>query len=510
MLALVFGTFMIILDTTVVNVAFPTIRGELGADLGEAQWVISIYVLALGIAMPVSGFLGERFGLKRVYVAGLGVFVAGSVCAGFAPSLWLLVAARALQGCGGGLAQSLAAAMLFRSFPKERQGRAFGTYGIVLLVAPAAGPLLGGLLVTLDVWRLIFFINVPVGVAGVALAWLWIHDEGEPRRALRLDPLGVVTAVAGFGGVLYGAASTGVDGWSSPVVIASFAVGGVSLAAFALVELFHAAAPLLDLRLYRQRTFAVASCVGYVAVVALFGAEFLLPLYLQMLRGDTALRTGLMLLPMALTAGVTTPLAGRVYDRLGPRPLALAGFAVLSLNTWQLSKLDATTSTAWLEFLLVLRGFALGATLQSTITAALGSVARDKLPRGSSLVNATRRLVQSVGVAVLATILVSAASPASQELARHMQEEQAHAPRDTARYALCTRPPSSPSSSSPSPATIDAACRAYLEGFEHAYRLTFYLALLALALSTLLPGWPGRAKAGKPAVALTRRPAAAS
>src|SRR5512143_1583326 len=161
LISVMFGIFMVILDSTVVNVAFPALRSGFGASLADAQWVISIYVLALGITTPVSGFLADRFGIKRIYLAGLAIFTLGSLLCGLAPSLGLLIAARALQGFGGGLAQPLGAAQLYRAFPPKEQGTAFGIFGISLVVAPALGPILGGLLVDLQVWRAIFFVNVP-------------------------------------------------------------------------------------------------------------------------------------------------------------------------------------------------------------------------------------------------------------------------------------------------------------------------------------------------------------
>lgn len=171
LISVVFGVFMIILDTTVVNVAFPTVRGEFNASLSDSQWILSIYVLALGIGTPLAGFLADRFSIKRVYITGLVTFVTGSLLCGLAPNLWMLVAARALQGIGGGLAQPLATALLFTAFPTEEQGRALGYFGIVLLVAPALGPLMGGFLVDQDAWRYIFFINIPIGIVGALLSW---------------------------------------------------------------------------------------------------------------------------------------------------------------------------------------------------------------------------------------------------------------------------------------------------------------------------------------------------
>ena len=410
LVSVIFGIFMVILDTTIVNVAFQTLRSEFGASLNESQWIISIYVLSLGISTPLAGYLADRFGMKQVYLAGLSFFIVGSLLCGIAPNLTFLIAARAIQGFGGGIALPLGVALLLRTFPPSEQGAALGIFGIVTLVAPALGPILGGYLVDHNLWRTIFFINPPIGVLGIILGSLFLPNIAKERKPW-FDFWGLVTEVVGFGAVLYAASIAANKGWNSPQVITWFAVGAAGLIAFTMVELFFAKEPLLDLRLFKRRTFLNASLLGYVSVIALFGAEFLMPLYLQSLRGRTALQTGLILLPMAITGGFATIIAGRLYDKLGPRPLVAFGFTILIINTWQLSQIKADTSINWIMFLLALRGLALGSTVQTTFVTALSVVPVRQIARGSSLSNATRQVVQSIGVAVLATILASTLSP---------------------------------------------------------------------------------------------------
>src|SRR5512135_1346304 len=342
MISVMFGIFMVILDTTVVNVAFQTIRSEFNASLNDSQWIISVYVLSLGISTPLAGYLADRFGMKKVYLTGIAIFAAGSFICGIAPSLPVLIAARTLQGFGGGIALPLGSAMLLRTFPASEQGFALGVFGIVLLVAPALGPILGGFLVDQNLWRLIFFINPPIGLLGFILGSRFLPKFKDDRQP-SLDFWGLVTEIIGFGSILYAASSAANKGWSSPDVIIFLVIGVVGLAVFAFIELRVARQPLLDLRLYKNRVFLNASLLGYVSVIALFGAEFLMPLFLQTLRGKSAFETGLILLPMAITAGVSTIISGRLYDRVGPRPLVAFGFAMLIINTWQLSQIKADT-----------------------------------------------------------------------------------------------------------------------------------------------------------------------
>jgi DHA2 family multidrug resistance protein len=504
-----FGIFMIILDSTIVNIAFPTLRQKFGASLADAQWVLSIYVLALGVTTPVSGFLADRFDIKRIYLLGLGIFTAGSLLCGIAPSLGLLIAARALQGFGGGIAQPLGPAQLYRAFPPKEQGTALGIFGIALVVAPALGPILGGWLVDLQLWRAIFFVNVPIGILGVILGSRFLLDHKTGRRPL-FDPVGLVTAVLGFGAVLYAASVAERDGWAGAATLWIMGFGFAMLVAHAVFELRIAKEPLMNLRLFANRTFLNASLVGYVATIALFGAEFLMPFYLQTFRGRTALEAGLILLGVAATAAVATPLAGRLFDKVGPRSIMVVGFSILCVNTWQLARLQATTPISDIVFLLALRGLAIGLTLQTSYVTALSSVPLNMLPRGSSLLNSTRFVVQAVSVAALATILVGFVSADVKAAQRRLQDTQAAV---SARFGVCETPGSPagknlppgfagslgslpPAAAEAATATMTAglkkACDQSMQGFEAAYRVTFYASVGALLLSLFLPGWPAK------------------
>jgi len=498
LISVIFGLFMVILDTTVVNVAFQTLRTEFGASLNDSQWIISIYVMSLGISTPLSAFFANRIGMKRTYLTGLAIFILGSILSGLSPTLTTLVVARGLQGFGGGIALPLGAAILFRSFPTKEQGVALGIFGIAGLVAPALGPILGGYLVDHNLWRFIFFINPPIGLVGIFLGSRFLPAFPNDQRPT-FDWLGLITEVVGFGSVLYAASLAANTGWKAAGVLTWFVIGVAALAVFAVIELFFAKDPLLDLRLFKKRTFLNASLLGYVSVVALFGAEFLMPIYLQFLRGQSALDTGLILVPMAVSGGVATVIAGRLYDRIGPRPLVAFGFALLLINTWQLSQLRADTPIGWILFLLTLRGLAFGATVQTTYVTALSVVPLKEIANGSSLTNATRQVVQALGVAILATVLASALTPQISAL----QQQFLNAPiaAGTSSIAICSQSTdlSGNGISAGDPAThlpanvlqqLGLACQQNITGFEKAYRITFYAAILAFLVGLLLPGWP--------------------
>ena len=506
LISVMFGIFMIILDSTVVNVAFTTLRREFGASLADAQWVLSIYVLSLGVTTPVSGFLADRFGIKRVYLFGLAVFVIGSFLCGLAPSLAWLITARALQGFGGGISQPLGPAQLYRTFPPKEQGTALGYFGIVLVFAPALGPILGGWLVDANLWRLIFFINIPIGILGVILGSRFLLDYQVERKP-SFDPFGLITAVIGFGSVLYAASIAETNGWTGRTTLLAFGIGILALILHVMIEL-RVKDPMTSLRLFTNPTFLNAALVGYVATLAMFGAEFLMPVYLQAFRGRTALETGFILLGIAIPSGIMTPLAGRLYDKIGPRMNLIVGFSILCINTWQLSLIGATTPISYVIFLLALRGLAFGLTLQTSFVAALSSVPLDILPRGSSLINSTRFVVQAISVAALATVLSSTVSPDLRAQQDQMQDAQTSS---SVRFGICETPGVRAQDNLPPGAsaglaslsaataaaaknkilsTLQLACTQSIKGFENAYRITFFAAIGALILGAFLPGWP--------------------
>ncbi len=509
LISVMFGIFMVILDSTIINIAFPTLRLEFGASLTQAQWVLSIYVLALGITTPVSGFLADRFGIKRVYLLGLAIFTLGSFLCGVSPSLGLLIAARALQGFGGGIAQPLGPAQLYRAFPPREQGTALGIFGIALVVAPALGPILGGWLVGLGLWRAIFFVNLPIGILGVILGSRFLLDYRIDRRPV-FDPLGLVTAIIGFGAVLIAATIAENYGWLGTFTLLALGVGVVILVVHAIIELYVVKEPMMNFRLFSNPVFLNASLVGYVATVALFGAEFLMPIYLISFRGRTALEAGVILLGVAATSAFATPLAGRLFDKIGPRAIMVTGFTVLCINTWQLAQIRGTTPISFIVFLLALRGLAIGLTLQTSYVTALSSVPLNVLPRGSSLLNSTRFVVQAVAVATMATILVSYLSP---EIKAQQDQLQNSTATLTTPFGVCETPGVSAQDNFPPGTTeslaalpaeqaqaartrlvsgLQQACSESMRGFDAAYRLTFYASIGALLVAVFLPGWPGK------------------
>ncbi len=401
----VFGAFVSILDSTIVNTALPTIQRVFKADLHLASYVATGYILAAGVVAPLSAFLANRFGIKKIYLGSLALFTVGSVLCGLAPNVLLLILFRILQGAGGAALFPLSFSLLFAAFPQDERGKANGYFGLPVLVAPALGPTLGGYLTQYFDWRYVFFVNLPIGIIGIILGWKVLREDvSEPHR--RFDPSGFILSAAGLGLLLYGLSNLAYDGLQSILTVSGPIVASVVLvAAFVWFELRHEQ-PLLDMRLYRRRNFALGNIITWVATVGLFGPAFLLPQYLQVLRGLTPFAAGLLLLWQGVGSVGGTLLSGRLYGRFGPHPLILVGGAIAAIAGWLLAGwAGALGALGTLPFILAARGGGLPLLLQPTNTASLDGITGPSLPEATTLNVVARNVVAALSIAVLTNIL---------------------------------------------------------------------------------------------------------
>jgi EmrB/QacA subfamily drug resistance transporter len=453
LIAVAIGSFMTILDTTVVNVAIHSLQQQYGATTSQVQWVISVYALALGIATPLAGQLGDRFGGKKVYLVSLTAFVLASLLCGLAPTLPVLIAARAAQGLAGGFALPLGSARLFTAFPPHRRGFAFGVFGVVLVFAPTIGPLVGGALIDVGLRSWIFFINVPIGALGLMLGARFLTaDQANGSTAHRVGLLSVVLTCLGFGGILLSASLPGIPAipGGRTITLAAFASGALALAVLAAIEL-RRDTPLLNLRLFRIPTYSIGTTLNGIGQVAFFGIQFLLPLSLQVVRGVSALDTGLTLLPLAISSGVTGVLAGQVRDRLGPRLPLTIGFLLLAAGI-ALLRMQIASNALWaMVGALIVAGAGAGVIPPTTQVAALSDVRIEDVNGGTSLLQAIQRVCQALSVAVLATVIAR----------------------------MVTTPVTSPQY----PVQYSA-------GLADAYAVAVCVAMGCAVLAAFLPGWP--------------------
>ncbi len=406
-MVVIIGVFMAILDSTIVNIAIPRLQSVFGADLHSVQWVLTAYILAQGVATPAAAFLANRLGIKRFYIMSLAAFTLGSALCGLAWNLPLLIAFRVLQAVGGAALFPLSLTLIFREFPPQERGSALGLFGVPALLAPALGPTLGGYLVTYADWPIIFYVNVPIGIAAVILASIFLREMRDEFRQ-SFDVAGFIFSTIGLACVLYGLSSASTDGWGSTTVLSTLIVGSLALVIFVVVELVIAnrgGQPLLDLRIFTNASFTISTIANIFVVFALFGGLFLLPIYLQILRGQSAFQAGLLLLPQALAAMVSVVVGGRLVDRFGVRAVVIPGLLILAVASWQLSYITADSPYWWLQIAIILRGLALGLVGQPLILSALSEIRPQKLTQASSLSTVVRAVSSSLGVAVLATLV---------------------------------------------------------------------------------------------------------
>jgi EmrB/QacA subfamily drug resistance transporter len=400
------GTVMTLLDATVVNVALPTLQSSLHtSSYNDIAWVVTGYLLAQGAVIPVTGWVTDRFGTKRVYLVTLLLFTLASALCGAAWNLPSLIFFRVLQGIGGGMIMPIGMTIIMRAVGPSQMGRVMGFFGVPMLLAPAVGPVLGGWLVQDFTWRLIFYINIPVGIVSLIAAYRLLR-ETPYSHTLKLDWIGLITGTPAVVALMYGVDRSSELGWGSPLVVSMLAVSAVLFVLFVWRQR-TADEPLLHLELFRDGTFTASVLLSFTLVTALFGAMLLLPLYLQQVHGFDALQTGLLLMPQAATAAVFMPIGGYLTDRIGPRPVVTTGLVLLVAGGILLAQIHPDSPIMLIVAALALRGIAMGFAMMPGMSAALARIPPHLTSRASSITNTAQRVGSSIGIAILVTVLAA-------------------------------------------------------------------------------------------------------
>jgi MFS family permease len=454
------GTIMTILDSTIVNIAVPTLQRDLhAASYQDIAWVITGYLLAQGAVIPMTGWATDRFGTKRLYLVTIALFTVASMACGIAQNLGELIFFRVLQGVGGGMLMPIGMTIIMQAVGPGQMGRMMGIFGVPMLLAPALGPVLGGWFVQDFTWRLIFYVNVPIGLFAFYCASRYLR-ETHKAHGLRLDTFGLLSATPAVVAIMYAVDQSTSLGWSSTRVLGLLVLAALFSAAFVASQLDHrllatrlmiplllgsaavgiyqganhgwlsidaivfygtaliallavpigqrgSTEPLLQLRLFKDPTFSWAMVLSFIIVTALFGGMLLLPLYLQQVHGYDALQTGLLLLPQAATAAVAMPLGGLLTDRIGPKPVVAFGLVLMTVGGVLLAQIHRDSSNTLVIGALMLRGFAMGFSMMPAMSAALARVPRQFTSRASSITNSLQRVASSIGIAVLVTVLAA-------------------------------------------------------------------------------------------------------
>ena len=409
LVAVSFGLFMIMLDNTVVNVALPSIRDDLGISVSELEWVVNAYALTFGVLLLSGGKLADLLGRRRIFIAGLVIFTGASLWCGLADGAASLIAARTLQGVGAALMNPATLSIITATFPARQRGTAIGIWAGVSALALAIGPVVGGLLTEKISWSWIFFVNIPVGVLGVLAARAFIDETKDTSREQRLDLPGLITSAVGLFALTYALIQTNTNAWSSPRVLVLFAVAALALATFVVLEQ-RQRIPMLDLSLFRNPTFSGANTVMGLVGLAMFGIFFYNSLFLQNVLGYSAIKTGATFLPMTVLIILVAPVAGRFTDRIGPRWLMGAGMTLLTGSLLLFGTLDADSSFWNILPGLLVGGFGMAITMAPTTAAAMSSVPIDKAGVGSAVINSMRQVGGSLGIAIMGTLVATSVS----------------------------------------------------------------------------------------------------
>ncbi|WP_077324409.1 MDR family MFS transporter [Virgibacillus siamensis] len=396
-MSVLFGTFTVILNNSMLNPTLPTLMDIFHADAVAISWILTIFMVAMGTTMPLTGYLGDRFGKKKIYIIGLIIFMIGSISGALSSNLVTVIISRAIQGTAGGLMMPIAMALIFNAFPKNERGLAVGIYGVAAMVAPAIGPTIGGIVIGYLPWPFLFLVNIPFAITGIFLSIKFLSTT-ETNRSLKFDLVGFILITSGIASILYalGRGST-LELLLSPMSICLLAAGAVLIIAFVRYE-GKLKQPLLDLSIFRIPTYSVSIAVTATASIGLFSGIFLLPLLIQEVYGLSEIQTGLLFLPAALLSGVSMSFGGKLLDKKGPKYVVPIGLVILGGFTLSLG-FNTLSTSFWLILVLnCLRSAGLGMCNMPATTAGMNSIPDHQVAQGSAMNNVIRQIFSSFGI----------------------------------------------------------------------------------------------------------------
>ncbi|MBM7645755.1 EmrB/QacA subfamily drug resistance transporter [Scopulibacillus daqui] len=456
---MIMGAFVAILNQTLMNVALPQVMNSFHITATTAQWMTTGYMLVNGVLIPITAYLMERFTTRQLFTAAMGLFAVGTFICGIAPSFFILILGRLVQASGAGIMMPLLTNVILTIFPPEKRGSAMGVVGVAMIFAPAIGPTLSGWIVQTYSWRLLFFVILPIAIIDIIVAAIFLKNVTKVTKP-KLDILGVILSTVGFGGILYGFSSAGNKGWTDPFVLNTIFTGVVALDLFVVREL-KVSKPMLEFRVFKYGMFTLAAIINIIITMAMFAAMLLLPIYLQNIRGFTPLESGLLLLPGAIIMGIMNPITGYIFDKAGPKWLAVIGLIITAVTTYMFSRLtDSTTYTA-LIMLYSCRMFGMSMLMMPIMTAGLNALPQSLNAHGTAMVNTLRQVSGSLGTAFLITVMSSQTKKHAQDLIQSL------APHTKKQMAMIAK-------------------EASIRGINDAFIVAAALSLLALILAFFL------------------------
>jgi EmrB/QacA subfamily drug resistance transporter len=482
--AMCFALFMVMLDNTVVNVALPSIQRDLHASISGLEWTVNAYTLTFGMLIVTGGRLGDLFGRRRMFLFGVGVFALSSAAIGLAPTDTALVIGRAIQGIGAAFMMPATLSIITNAFPPHERGKAIGTWAGVSAIALALGPVVGGALVEHVSWRAIFYLNLPVAVGAFVITLYATKESRDETVEPSVDVAGVLLLSSGLGVLVLALVEGNSWGWGSGRIVTLLAGSVMALVAFVAVEM-RARAPMLDFSYFRSRSFAGANVVAFIVSFAMLAMFFFMALYMQNIRGYSPLQAGLRFLPSTVVIMFIGPLAGRLSDRIGPRPLMVGGLIAVSGSLLWQSFLDVNTSYSFLAGSFVLMGVGMGFVMSPMSTAAMNAVDQSKAGAASGVLSMSRMVGGTFGVAVLGALVTGLGRGRLGQLLPGVPAGQ--------RERLAENLGSGATSHGLSAGVVRAMKESFVYAMSHGMRLGAGVALLGAAVaSALIADRPGQ------------------
>ncbi|HHI6698853.1 TPA: DHA2 family efflux MFS transporter permease subunit [Staphylococcus aureus] len=403
--ALLFGMFIAILNQTLLNVALPKINTEFNISASTGQWLMTGFMLVNGILIPITAYLFNKYSYRKLFLVALVLFTIGSLICAISMNFPIMMVGRVLQAIGAGVLMPLGSIVIITIYPPEKRGAAMGTMGIAMILAPAIGPTLSGYIVQNYHWNVMFYGMFIIGIIAILIGFVWFKLYQYTTNP-KADIPGIIFSTIGFGALLYGFSEVGNKGWGSVEIETMFAIGIIFIILFVIREL-RMKSPMLNLEVLKFPTFTLTTIINMVVMLSLYGGMILLPIYLQNLRGFSALDSGLLLLPGSLIMGLLGPFAGKLLDTIGLKPLAIFGIAVMTYATWELTKLNMDTPYMTIMGIYVLRSFGMAFIMMPMVTAAINALPGRLASHGNAFLNTMRQLAGSIGTAILVTVMTT-------------------------------------------------------------------------------------------------------
>ncbi|OAB39496.1 DHA2 family efflux MFS transporter permease subunit [Paenibacillus glacialis] len=413
--ALMIGAFVAFLNQTLLNVALPSIMGDLKIDPSIGQWLTTGYMLVNGVLIPITAYLISRFTTRQLFISAMGLFTIGTLICGLSPNFGILMVGRVVQAAGAGIIMPLMTVVFLNIFPIEKRGAAMGLMGMAMILAPAIGPTLSGWVVENYDWRVLFYIILPFSAISTLIGVFFLKNVTKVTKPA-FDMLSVVLSTVGFGGLLYGFSDAGTDGWGSATVLSCLVLGTLSLIIFVWRQM-TSRSPMLEFRIFKYNMFTLTTIINVLITISMFAGMILLPIFLQNIRQFTPMESGLMMLPGAIVMGIMSPITGRIFDKVGARWLSVIGLLITVITTFEFTRLSDATTYTHMILIYTVRMFGMSLMMMPIQTAGLNQLPQSMNAHGTAMSNTLRTIAGSIGTAVLVTVMTTQTKSRAAELA---------------------------------------------------------------------------------------------